>query len=234
MGNQRETLISSRLKYITLLSHQTNNSQFKSIIGFNVLVYNSATNYLWVGIDLPPVILPLVKLELMERWPVEQVVCSQGHCGVLPGCIPCATVQWVSSLDSRQKPTRVKNKVRNFDYLSNYFLPDALGDSRTIKKESLFPGWAISSTFLSVFGPSASSLFQSFFWTSQNLTRQIYLSWIIRIRMCTEGHFLVRRRRSRSLIRGIPNEAALPLFELGGSRPKAVEGGCFPLQGRWG
>ncbi len=48
--------------------------------------------------------------------------------------------------------------------------------------------------------------------------------------MLAEGHFLVRRRRSRSLIRGILNEAALPLFELGESRPKAVEGGCFPLQ----
>jgi len=35
MGNQCETLIPSRLKYITLLSHQTNNSKFKSIIGFN-------------------------------------------------------------------------------------------------------------------------------------------------------------------------------------------------------
>ena len=43
-------------------------------------------------------------------------------------------------LDSRQKPARVKNKERNFDYLFNYFLPDALGDLRTIKRESLFPG----------------------------------------------------------------------------------------------
>jgi pyruvyl transferase EpsI len=43
-------------------------------------------------------------------------------------------------LDSRQKSARVKNRVRNFDYLFNYFLPDALGDIRTIKKESSFPG----------------------------------------------------------------------------------------------
>jgi len=46
MGNQRETLIPSRLKYITLLSHQTNNSQFKSIIGFNASIYNSGIDYL--------------------------------------------------------------------------------------------------------------------------------------------------------------------------------------------
>jgi len=46
MGNQCETLIPSRLKYITLLSHQTNNTELKSIIGFNAFIYNSATNYL--------------------------------------------------------------------------------------------------------------------------------------------------------------------------------------------
>ncbi len=46
MGNQRETLIPSRLKYITLLSHQTNNSQFKSIIGLNASIYNSGIDYL--------------------------------------------------------------------------------------------------------------------------------------------------------------------------------------------
>jgi len=28
----------------------------------------------------------------------------------------------------------------------------------------------------------------------------------------------------------IGSDDALPAFELGGSRPKAVEGGCFPLQ----
>ncbi|KKN15195.1 hypothetical protein LCGC14_0988490 [marine sediment metagenome] len=46
MGNQRETLIPSRLKYITLLSHQTNNSELKSTIGFNALLHNSGIDYL--------------------------------------------------------------------------------------------------------------------------------------------------------------------------------------------
>ena len=50
MGNQRQTLIPSRLKYITLLSHQTNNSQSKSIIGFNASIYNNTMDYLWVNI----------------------------------------------------------------------------------------------------------------------------------------------------------------------------------------
>lgn len=45
MGNQHETLIPSRLKYVTSLSHQTDNSQFKSIIEFNASIHNS-------GIDL--------------------------------------------------------------------------------------------------------------------------------------------------------------------------------------
>ena len=43
--------------------------------------------------DLPPLIVPLAKLESTERWPREQVVCSLRHSAVLPGCIPCATVQ---------------------------------------------------------------------------------------------------------------------------------------------
>ena len=46
MGNQRETLIPSRLKYMTLLSHQTNNSQFKSIIGLSAFIYNNTIDYL--------------------------------------------------------------------------------------------------------------------------------------------------------------------------------------------
>jgi len=46
MGNQRETLIPSRSKYITLLSHQTDNSQFKSIIGLNAFIYDSGIDYL--------------------------------------------------------------------------------------------------------------------------------------------------------------------------------------------
>jgi len=46
MGNQRENLIPSRLKYITLLSHQTNNSKVKSTIGFNASIYNNTIDYL--------------------------------------------------------------------------------------------------------------------------------------------------------------------------------------------
>lgn len=46
MGNQRETLIPSRLKYITLLSHQTNNTELKSTTRFNVSIYNSTIDYL--------------------------------------------------------------------------------------------------------------------------------------------------------------------------------------------
>lgn len=46
MGNQRETLIPSRLKYVTLLSHQTNNSEVKSIIGFNASIYDNTIDYL--------------------------------------------------------------------------------------------------------------------------------------------------------------------------------------------
>ncbi len=41
MGNQRKTLIPSRLEYITLLSRQTNNTELKSMIGFNALVDNN-------------------------------------------------------------------------------------------------------------------------------------------------------------------------------------------------
>jgi len=46
MGNQRQTLIPSRLKYITLLSHQANNTELKSTIGFNASIYNSTIDYL--------------------------------------------------------------------------------------------------------------------------------------------------------------------------------------------
>ena len=38
MGNQREILIPSKLKYITLLAHQTNNLEVKSTIGFSIFV----------------------------------------------------------------------------------------------------------------------------------------------------------------------------------------------------
>ena len=46
MRNQYETLIPSRLKYITLLSHQANNTELKLVIGFNAFIYTSTTNYL--------------------------------------------------------------------------------------------------------------------------------------------------------------------------------------------
>ncbi len=50
MGNQYETLIPSRLNYITLLSHQTNNSELKSTVGFNASNYNDIIDYLSVNI----------------------------------------------------------------------------------------------------------------------------------------------------------------------------------------
>ncbi len=46
MGNQYETLIPSKLKYITLLSHQTNNTKLKLTIGFNASTYNNTIDYL--------------------------------------------------------------------------------------------------------------------------------------------------------------------------------------------
>jgi len=46
MGNQHETLVPSGLKYITLLSHQTNNYQFKSIVGYNASIHNNTIDYL--------------------------------------------------------------------------------------------------------------------------------------------------------------------------------------------
>ena len=46
MGNQREILIPSRLKHITLLSHQTNNTKLKSIIESNASIYNNTIDYL--------------------------------------------------------------------------------------------------------------------------------------------------------------------------------------------
>ncbi|GAI94363.1 unnamed protein product [marine sediment metagenome] len=45
MGGQRETLLPPRLNYITLLSHQTNYSKLKSIIGFNAPIYNNTVDY---------------------------------------------------------------------------------------------------------------------------------------------------------------------------------------------
>ncbi len=40
MDNQREALFPSRLKYITVLSHQTNNSELKSTVGSNASIHN--------------------------------------------------------------------------------------------------------------------------------------------------------------------------------------------------
>ena len=45
MGNQCETSIPSRLKYITLLSHQTNNSKLKLTIVSNAFIYNNTIDY---------------------------------------------------------------------------------------------------------------------------------------------------------------------------------------------
>ena len=46
MGNQRETLIPSKLNYITLFSHQTNNTELKSIIESNASIYDNRIDYL--------------------------------------------------------------------------------------------------------------------------------------------------------------------------------------------
>lgn len=46
MGNQRGTLIPSRLKYITLLFHQTSNTELKSTIGFSTSICDNAIDYL--------------------------------------------------------------------------------------------------------------------------------------------------------------------------------------------
>lgn len=37
-------------------------------------------------------------------------------------------------LYSKEEPTKARNKVRSFDYLFNYYLPNALGDLRKIKR----------------------------------------------------------------------------------------------------
>jgi len=37
-------------------------------------------------------------------------------------------------------------------------------------------------------------------------------------------------RKKKNILFEEQDEDALPFLELGGSRPKAVEGGCFPLQ----
>jgi len=37
-------------------------------------------------------------------------------------------------------------------------------------------------------------------------------------------------RKKKNILSEEQGDDALPFFEFGGSRPKAVEGGCFPLQ----
>jgi hypothetical protein len=37
-------------------------------------------------------------------------------------------------------------------------------------------------------------------------------------------------RKKKNILFEEQSEDALPFLELGGSRPRAVEGGCFPLQ----
>jgi len=37
-------------------------------------------------------------------------------------------------------------------------------------------------------------------------------------------------RKEKNILFEEQSDDALPFLELGGSRPKAVEGGCFPLQ----
>ncbi len=46
MGNQRQTLTPSKLNYITLLSHQTNNTELKLTIGFNISIYDNVMDYI--------------------------------------------------------------------------------------------------------------------------------------------------------------------------------------------
>ncbi len=46
MGNHYKTLIPSKLNYIPLTFHKTNNTKLKSIVGFNAFIYDNTTNYL--------------------------------------------------------------------------------------------------------------------------------------------------------------------------------------------
>lgn len=46
MGNQRETLIPSKLNYISLTLHKTNNNKLESIIELNTSIYNDMIDYL--------------------------------------------------------------------------------------------------------------------------------------------------------------------------------------------
>ena len=46
MDNQYETLIPSKLNYITLLSQQTSNTKLRAIIEFNASIRNNTMGYL--------------------------------------------------------------------------------------------------------------------------------------------------------------------------------------------
>ncbi len=45
MDGQRETLVPSKLDYVTLLFHQTNNTELKSIIRSNAFIYGNKIDY---------------------------------------------------------------------------------------------------------------------------------------------------------------------------------------------
>lgn len=45
MSNQYESLIPSKLNYIPLTFHKTNNNKLKLTIGFNICIYDSEIDY---------------------------------------------------------------------------------------------------------------------------------------------------------------------------------------------
>ena len=46
MGNQYETLIPSKLNYIPLTFHQTNNTKLNQLTGLNISIYDDIIDYL--------------------------------------------------------------------------------------------------------------------------------------------------------------------------------------------
>ncbi len=46
MNGQCKTLIPSKLYYIPLTFHRTNNTELKLIVGFNALIYGNIMDYL--------------------------------------------------------------------------------------------------------------------------------------------------------------------------------------------
>ena len=50
MNGQCKTLIPSKLNYIPLTFHKTNNTEVKLMIAFNNSIYDNVMDYLWVGI----------------------------------------------------------------------------------------------------------------------------------------------------------------------------------------